>query len=147
MDVCVNNKIKHDYFILDKYEAGIKLKGSEIKSIRLGNVNIKDSYVIYKKGVMQIINMHVKKYEQANIFNHDELRPRELLLHKKEILKLEQKRKLERLTIIPYKLYFKGGILKVEICLCKGKKLYDKRNDLKEKDELMHQKKLLKNFR
>ncbi len=145
--VATNRKASFEYFILDKYEVGIKLKGTEIKAVRAGSININDSYVIIKNGKVEIINMFIGKYEQGNIFNHDERRTRELLLHKKEITKLFNKIKLEGLTLIPLKAYFNEGLLKLEIGLCKGKKLYDKRQSLKEADEKRKIEKTLKNYK
>ncbi len=142
--VAENRKASHEYFILDKYEAGIKLTGTEIKSIRAHKVNINDSYVIIKDMKVWAINMNIAKYDNGNIFNHDETRARELLLHKHEILKLFNKVKLEGCTIVPLKLYFKEALLKVEIGLCKGKNLHDKREDLKKRDSDMRVRKALK---
>lgn len=143
--VCENRKVKHDYFILDTYEAGIKLKGTEIKSIRLNKCNINDSYVQIKDYKPIIINMHIAKYDFGNIFNHEETRSRELLLHKNEIIKLYNKCKLEGATLIPTKVYFVGSLCKIEVALCKGKKLQDKREALKEKDVERRLKKISKN--
>ena len=137
-----NKKARHDYFILDSYEAGIQLVGSEIKSIRLGKVNINDSYVTFKGTEAFVLNMHVSKYEFSNMFNHEELRTRKLLLHRKEILKLQQKVKEQGLSIVPLKIYIDKGLAKLEIALVKGKKDYDKRQSLKDKDEKMRLKKL-----
>lgn len=135
MKILVNNKkVAHDYFILDTYECGIVLKGTEIKSIRQGKFSIKESYVRVKNFELYIIGMHISKYEYGNIFNHDEDRDKKLLMEKREIIKLGQKVKLEGLTLIPTKVYLKEGLCKVEIALCKGKKLYDKRESQKEKD-------------
>ena len=142
--VAENRKASHEYFILDKYEAGIKLTGTEIKSIRAHKVNINDSYVIIKDMKVWAINMNIAKYDNGNIFNHDETRARELLLHKHEILKLFNKVKLEGCTIVPLKLYFKDALLKVEIGLCKGKNLHDEREDLKKRDSDMRVRKALK---
>ena len=130
--ICTNKKVGFEYFILDKYEAGIKLTGTEIKSIRAGKVNINDTYVVIKNGIPTILNMHIAKYEKGNIFNHEERRTRELLLHKHQSIKLASKIKLEGLAIVPTKLYFEGSLVKVEIALCKGKKLADKRQSIKE---------------
>ena len=130
--ICTNKKVGFEYFILDKYEAGIKLTGTEIKSIRAGKVNINDTYVVIKNGTPTILNMHIAKYEKGNIFNHEERRTRELLLHKHQSIKLASKIKLEGLAIVPTKLYFEGSLVKVEIALCKGKKLADKRQSIKE---------------
>lgn len=132
--VARNKKANHDYFILDTLEVGISLYGTEIKSIRDSKVSINDAYVEAKNGTLTIINMHISPYKQGNIFNHNELRDRVLLAHKKEIIKLETKVKLESFTIIPLELYLKRGKAKLLIGLCKGKKNYDKRESLKERD-------------
>lgn len=130
-----NKKAYHDYFILDSYEAGIELKGTEIKSIRKGSANLKDAFVRIKNQEAFLENMHVAPYEQGNRFNHDPLRTRKLLLHKKEIRKIENKLKEGGLTMVPTKLYFDhSSKVKVEVAIARGKKLYDKRQDLKEKD-------------
>ncbi len=130
----VNRKAKYNYQIFDTIEAGIVLTGTEIKSLRLGKANIKDSYVRVKNNEMYIINMHISSYENGNIFNHDETRERKLLLHKKEIYKFRDKIKLEGYTIVPLKVYLKNGRAKVLIGLAKGKKNYDKREDIKKRD-------------
>ena len=132
--ICTNKKASFEYFILDKFEAGIKLKGTEIKSIRAGKCNINDAYVIIKNGKVYILNMHIAKYENGNIFNHDELRTRELLLNKHEINKLVTKVKLDGLTLVATKAYFKDELVKIEIALAKGKKTEDKRQSIKERD-------------
>ena len=129
-----NKKAYFDYYILEEIEAGIALLGTEIKSIRKGSVDLKDTFVNIKNNEAYLLNMYIAKYEEGNIFNHDERRTRKLLLHKKEILKLKEKTKQEGLTIIPLKLYFKKDKVKVLIGICKGKKLYDKRASLKEID-------------
>ena len=129
-----NRKAKFDYQIFDTYEAGIVLTGTEIKSIRKGNCNLKDSYVVIKKNEAYIINMHISHYEEGNIFNHEETRTRKLLLHKKEILKLKDKIKIKGYTIIPLKLYFNKNKAKLLIGIAKGKKTYDKRETIKERD-------------
>ena len=139
-----NKRASHDYYILDDYEAGIVLSGTEIKSIRAGKVAIQDAYVQIKNGDAIVINMHIAKFDQGNIFNHEETRNRKLLLHKKEIRKLENKVKLEGLTIIPLELYLKGGLAKLKIGLAKGKKDYDKRDSLKEEALKREQRKNLK---
>ena len=125
--VAKNSKAYHDYFIEDKYEAGIELAGTEVKSIRLGHVNLKDSFCVVKDGEMSVIGMHISPYEQGNIFNKDPRRPRRLLAHKAEIRRLGQQIKLQGYTLVPLSLYFKKGRVKLELGLCKGKKLYDKR--------------------
>ena len=130
----VNRKAKYNYQIFDTIEAGIVLTGTEIKSLRLGKANIKDSYVRVRNNEMYIINMHISSYENGNIFNHDETRERKLLLHKKEIFKFRDKIKLEGYTIVPLKVYLKNGRAKVLIGLAKGKKNYDKREDIKKRD-------------
>ena len=129
-----NKKAYHDYFIDDKYEAGIELFGTEVKSIRMGNVNLKDSFCTIKDGQMTLNGMHVSPYEKGNIFNREPRRPRRLLMHKREILRLFAKIKQDGYTLVPLSLYFKGPRVKVEIGLCKGKKLYDKREAAAKKD-------------
>lgn len=129
-----NRKAKYDYEILETIEAGIALTGTEIKSIRNGKANLKDSYATIKHGEAILLNMHISPYEQANIFNHDETRTRKLLLHKKEILKLNDKIHIEGYTLVPLKLYFKGGIAKILLGVAKGKKTYDKREAIKKRD-------------
>lgn len=130
----VNRVARHDYFILDEIECGIALKGTEIKSIREGKANIKDSYGIIKNGEVFLLNMFISPYKQGNIFNHQETRTRKLLLHKTEIRKLDQSIKLEGNTLIPLKVYFVKGRAKILLGLCKGKKNYDKRETIKERD-------------
>ena len=129
-----NKKAYFDYTILEEIEAGISLVGTEIKSIRKGSVDLKDSFITIKNNEVFILNMYIAKYEEGNIFNHDERRTRKLLLHKKEIKKLKEKVSVEGLTLIPLKLYFKKNYVKVLVGLCKGKKLYDKRASIKERD-------------
>ena len=131
--VARNKKASHEYFILETYEAGIVLVGTEIKSVRNTKVSIQDAYCEIRHQEMFVNNMHISQYEKGNIFNHKEERERKLLLHKKEIIKLFSKVQLEGLTIIPLEVYISNGICKVKIGLCKGKKLFDKRNDIKEK--------------
>ena len=146
--VSQNKKAYHDYFIEDTYEAGIELKGTEIKSIRKGSANLKDSYIRIKNGEAFLEGMHVAPYEQGNIFNHDPLRTRKLLLHKKQINKLYREVKESGLTLIPTKLYFgdKSSKIKVEVAVARGKKLYDKRQDLKAKDAKRDIEKALKDM-
>ena len=130
-----NKKASHEYHIDDRFEAGIVLHGTEIKSIRAGKVSIQDAHVRIRRSQAYIINMHIAKYKQGGThFNHDETRERKLLLHKKEILKLDAKVQQDGFTLIPTKVYLKEGLCKVEIALAKGKKLFDKRQSLKEKD-------------
>ena len=124
-----NRKARHDYFILETYEAGIELVGTEVKSIRLGNVNLKDSWCAISEGQLFLYDMHVSPYEKGNVFNREPRRPRRLLMHKREILKLFGTLKTQGLTLIPLSLYFKDSRVKVQVGLCKGKKLYDKRED------------------
>lgn len=143
--VSQNKKAFHDYFILETYEAGIVLQGTEIKSVRKGSVNLKDSFIRIKNDEAFIENMHIAPYEQGNRFNHEPLRTRKLLLHKKQIKKLQKEIKENGLTIVPTKLYFNTSKLKVEIALARGKKLYDKRQDLKAKDAKRDVEKALKN--
>ena len=126
--IASNRKAYHDYFVEDKFEAGIELCGTEVKSIRMGNVNLKDSFCIIKDGQMVVHGMHVSPYEKGNIFNRDPLRPRRLLMHKREILRLFGKVKQDGYALVPLSVYFKGPRIKLEIGLCKGKKLYDKRD-------------------
>lgn len=135
----VNRKANHDYFIKDKYETGIELKGTEIKSIRKGSVNISDSYARVKNNEIYLTNMYIAKYEEGNRFNHDERRERKLLLHKNEIVKINHVVTTNRYTLIPLKLYFKKNKVKIELGICQGKKLYDKRATLKEKDLKRHE--------
>ncbi len=125
--IAANKKAYHDYFVLDKYEAGIALYGTEVKSVRLGQVNLKDSYCHIKDGEIYVIGVHISPYEKGNIFNRDPYREKKLLMHKKEINKLFGQVSQQGLSLIPLSLYFKGSHVKAEIGLCKGKKLYDKR--------------------
>ena len=125
--IASNRKAYHDYFVEDKYEAGIELCGTEVKSIRMGHVNLKDAFCIVKDGQMMVHGMHISPYEKGNIFNRDPLRARRLLMHKKEILRLYGKVKQDGYALVPLSIYFKGPRIKLEIGLCKGKKLYDKR--------------------
>ena len=130
----LNRKARHDYFIEEEYECGIVLTGTEIKSIRDGKANIKDSYAIIRKNELFLLNMFISHYKEGNIFNHNETRTRKLLMHKKEILKLNDKIALQGYTLIPLKVYFKSNKAKVLLGLCKGKKNYDKRESIKERD-------------
>ena len=132
--VAKNSKAYHDYFVEDKYEAGIELAGTEVKSIRLGNVNLKDSYCLIKDGEMAVHGMHISPYEKGNIFNKDPLRPRQLLMHKREIMRLFGKVKQDGYSLIPLSVYFKDSRVKLEIGLAKGKKLYDKRDSAAARD-------------
>lgn len=132
--IALNRKARHEYFVQETVEAGIELVGTEVKSIRQGNVNLKDAWADVKNGEVFVLNMHVSPYEKGNIFNRDPLRTRKLLLHKREIRKLEQQMKTKGLTLIPLALYFKNSNVKVELGVCKGKKLYDKRATMAERD-------------
>ena len=129
-----NSKARHDYFVEDTYEAGIELFGTEVKSIRAGTVNLKDSYCEIDKGEMFALGVHISPYEQGNIFNRDPLRPKKLLMHKREIMKLTGLISREGYTLVPLSLYFKGSRVKMAIGLCKGKKLYDKRETSAKRD-------------
>lgn len=131
--IAQNKKAYHDYFVEETYEAGISLFGTEVKSVRLGQVNLKDSWCDIDDGEMFIKGMHISPYEKGNIFNRDPLRPKKLLMHKKEILKLFGLVKVQGYTLVPLSLYFKGSKVKVAVGLCKGKKLYDKRADMAKK--------------
>ena len=133
--ISVNRKARHDYFIDETYEAGIALYGTEVKSIRNGQVNLKDSYCRVIDGELFALGVHVSPYEKGNIFNKDPLRPRKLLMHRYEINKLMGKIKEKGMTLVPLRVYFKGSLVKVEIGLARGKKLYDKRQDIAKKDQ------------
>lgn len=130
-----NKKARHDYFIEDTIEAGVSLAGTEVKSIRMGHCSIKESFIRIENGEVFIYGMHVNPYEKGNIFNKDPLRPKKLLLHKQEINKLVGKIAEKGYTIVPLQVYLKGSLVKVEIALAKGKKLYDKRADIAKKDQ------------
>ena len=130
-----NKKAYHDYFILETYEAGISLAGTEVKSMRMGKCSIKESFIRIENGEVFVYGMHISPYEKGNIFNKDPLRVRKLLLHRQEINKLLGKMKEKGMTLVPLKVYLKGSIVKVEIGLAKGKKLYDKRADIAKKDQ------------
>ena len=132
--VAKNSKAYHDYFIEDKYEAGIELAGTEVKSIRLGHVNLKDSFCVVKDGEMSVIGMHISPYEKGNIFNKDPMRQRRLLMHKREILRLFARIKQDGYSLIPLSIYFRGPRVKLELGLAKGKKLYDKRDAVAKRD-------------
>mgnify|MGYP002554345968 CR=1 FL=1 len=132
--VAANKKAWHDYFVEEKYEAGIELAGTEVKSIRQGHINLKDSYCTFKDGEILVRGMHISPHEKGNIFNRDPLRPKKLLMHKSEIRKLTGKLAEQGYTLVPVEVYLKGSLVKVEIALAKGKKLYDKRQDIAKKD-------------
>ena len=139
-----NKKAYHDYFILEKYEAGIVLHGTEVKSLRMGKCSIKEAFIRIENGEMFIYGMHISPYEKGNIFNKDPLRVRKLLLHKKEIDKIFGKMKEKGITVVPLQVYFSGSLVKIEIGLAKGKKLYDKRQDLAKKDAKREMERALK---
>lgn len=133
--IAQNKKASHDYFFEELYEAGIALSGTEVKSLRQGKCSLKESYIAIENEEAIIYSMHISPYDHGNIFNHDPLRPRKLLLHKNEIRKLMGKVKQDGYTIVPVKIYFKGNYVKLQIALAKGKKLYDKRETLARKDQ------------
>lgn len=133
-DIASNRKAFHDYFVLERFEAGIALAGTEVKSVRAGQVNMKDSFCTIKDGELWARGMHISPYEHGNIFNKDPVRPRKLLMHKREILKLNARVMQDGVALIPLGLYFKDGKVKVELGLCKGKKLHDKRDSEAERE-------------
>ena len=145
--IAENRKAHHDYFIEERYECGVVLSGTEVKSMRAGKCNLKDSYCQVKNGEMWLIGVHISPYENGNRFNLDPMRSRKLLLHKKEIIKLFSKTKLDGLTLVPTKCYFKDGRVKFEIGLARGKKNYDKRDSMAEKDARMEIDRAMKNKR
>lgn len=142
--VTTNKKASFNYFLSNFLEVGIELTGTEIKSIKLHNVSLSDSYIVFKNSEAFILNMNISVYEKGTIYNHDPLRTRRLLMHKNEILKFEQKTIKEGYTVVPTKLYIKKGLAKLEIALAKGKKLYDKRETIKERDDARNMAKALK---
>ena len=146
--ICTNRAASHEYFILEKIEAGIVLEGSEVKSLRLGNVNLKDSFCLVQSGELFIKNMHIALYDKAGAFNtKDSRRDRKLLLHKDEIIKLKSKVEQKGLTLVPLKLYFKQSLIKMELGLCQGKHTYDKKRSIMEKDINREKERLIKNYR
>ena len=146
MSITVNRAALHEYFVLEKYECGIELFGTEIKSIRNGSVNLKESWADIQNGEVFVYGMHISPYEKGNIFNRDPFRVRKLLLHKKEINKLYGKIKQDGLTLVPLSLYYKGQRVKLELGLCKGKKLYDKREDMAKRDAKRSMDRAMKDF-
>lgn len=130
-----NKKARHDYFLEELYECGISLHGTEVKSLRMGKCSIKESFVRIDNGEVVIYGMHISPYEKGNIFNRDPLRPKKLLMHKREIRKLQGQIKEKGYTLVPVQVYFKGSLVKVQIALARGKKLYDKRQDIAKKDQ------------
>ena len=141
-----NKKAYHDYFIEDKYEAGISLAGTEVKSLRMGRCSVKEAFIRIEKGEVYVYNMHIAAYEKGNIFNKDPLRVRKLLLHKREIRKIEGQMAQKGYTVVPLSVYFSGSLVKVEIGLAKGKKLYDKRQDIAKKDQRREAERKFKNL-
>lgn len=146
MSITVNRQARHEYFVLETYECGIELFGTEIKSIRNGSVNLKESWADIQNGEVFVYGMHISPYEKGNIFNRDPFRVRKLLLHRKEINKLMGKIKQDGLTLVPLSLYYKGQRVKLELGLCKGKKLYDKREDMAKRDAKRNIDRAIKDF-
>ena len=142
--VANNKKAYHDYFIEEKYEAGLALHGAEVKSLRMGKCSVKESFVRIERGEVFVYGMHISPYEKGNIFNKDPLRVRKLLLHRQEIRRMESRIAEKGYTLVPLQVYFKNGLAKVEIGLAKGKKLYDKRQDIAKKDQRREAEKELK---
>jgi len=132
--VATNRKALHEYFILERYEAGIVLKGTEVKSLRQGSANLQDGYALLRSGELWLVGMHISPFDKGNINNHDPIRDRKLLMHKKELLKITGKTSDKGLTLVPLRVYFKKNIVKVEIGLAQGKKAYDKREAIKKRD-------------
>ena len=146
--ICLNRQANHEYFILERIETGIVLEGSEVKSLRLGNVNLKDSFCVVYNGEMLIKNMHIALYEKSGAFNtRDSKRDRKLLLHKDEIIKLKSKVEQKGLTLVPLKLYFSKALVKLELGLCQGKHTYDKKRSIMEKDIKREKEREIKNYR
>lgn len=132
--IAQNKKARHDFFVKESMEAGIELAGTEVKSLRKGTVNLKDSWCDIRDGEIFVRQMHISPYEQGNIFNRDPMRPRKLLMHKREIVRLGQQIALQGYTLVPLSIYFKGSKVKLQVGLCQGKKLYDKRDDMAKRD-------------
>lgn len=146
--ICLNRQANHEYFILDRIEAGIALEGGEVKSLRNGGANLKDSFCVVYNGEMLIKNMHIAVYEKSGAFStHDSRRDRKLLLHKEEIIKLKSKVEQKGLTLVPLKLYFKQSLIKMELGLCQGKHTFDKKRSLMEKDQKRDKDREIKNYR
>lgn len=143
--VTANKKAYHDYFVEEKFEAGIELSGTEVKSIRAGAINLKDSYCTFQNGEIFVRGVHISPYEQGNIFNKDPMRVRRLLMHKKEILSLFGKTKQDGYSVIPLSVYFRNSRVKIELGLCKGKKLYDKRASIAKRDAAREMDRVMKN--
>lgn len=145
--ICLNRAASHEYFILERIEAGIALDGGEVKSLRMGNCNLKDSFCSVHNGEMLIRNMFISVYDKATAFNEKNARrDRKLLLHKTEILKLKEKIEQKGLTLVPLKMYFKNALIKIELGLCRGKHTYDKKQSLKEKDLKREKERIMKNY-
>ena len=144
--IAQNKKAHYNYFLSEFTECGVSLVGTEIKSLRVNGPNITDSYIVFRNEEAEIVNMHIPVYKEGNIFNHDPYRPRQLLLHKKEIRWFIQKAKAEGYTVVPTKIYFRNGRAKIEIALAKGKKLYDKRETEKRRDDQRLIDKTIKNY-
>ena len=140
-----NRKARHDYFVIETFEAGVELFGTEVKSLRAGGVNLKDSYCDIDRGELFALGVHISPYEQGNIFNKDPMRPKKLLMHKREIMKLTGLVSREGYTLVPLSLYFKGSRVKMAVGLCKGKKLYDKRDSIAKRDADRDIEKAMKN--
>jgi len=132
--IAQNRRARHDYFVLETWEAGLELKGTEVKSMRLGKCNLKDSYAMVRNGEMFCMNMHISPYENGSYFNTDPMRPKRLLMHKQEIRRAHAQVMQQGLALIPLSVYLKDGRMKLELALCKGKKLYDKRDDMAKRD-------------
>ncbi len=146
--VCTNRRANHEYFILDRYEAGIVLEGSEVKSLRLGNVNLSDAFCMMQSGELYIKNMHIAIYDKSGAFNtKDSRRDRKLLLHKQEILKISAKINQKGLTLVPLKIYFNQSLIKVELGVCQGKHTYDKKRTIMEKDIMREKERAIKNYK
>lgn len=146
--ICLNRQANHEYFILERIEAGISLEGGEVKSLRLGSANLKDSFCVVHNGEMLIKNMHIAVYDKSGAFNtRDSRRDRRLLLHKEEIIKLKSKVEQKGLTLVPLKLYFKQSLIKVELGLCQGKHTFDKKRSIMEKDQMREKEREIKNYK
>ena len=143
--IAQNRKARHDYFVEETYEAGLELKGTEVKSIRLGQVNLKDSFAQVRGGELFVEGMHISPYEKGNIYNVNPMRPKRLLMHKAEIRKLEQAVMQKGLALIPLSIYLKDGRMKLEVAICRGKKLYDKRDTLAKRDAERDMERSMKN--
>ncbi len=146
--ICLNRQANHEYFILERIEAGISLEGGEVKSLRLGSANLKYSFCVVHNGEMLIKNMHIAVYDKSGAFNtRDSRRDRRLLLHKEEIIKLKSKVEQKGLTLVPLKLYFKQSLIKVELGLCQGKHTFDKKRSIMEKDRMREKEREIKNYK